>query len=85
MPQKQPPPNDTQERNTEIALFRYSLIGALLLDPRAASLACHCPRTYSVHPSQVSVSSVRRYLQLCTQGGYEPKTNYRRYWPAEIL
>ena len=29
---KRPPLNDTQERNTEIALFRYSLIGAQLFD-----------------------------------------------------
>jgi hypothetical protein len=36
MPRKTPEKKDTQERNTEIALFRYGLIAPLLFDPLAA-------------------------------------------------
>ena len=33
MPPKQPPQPDLEERNTQIALFRYGLIAHLLFDP----------------------------------------------------
>jgi len=79
MSRKTSPPNDAQERNTEIALFRYGLISALLFDPLAAgqleqALRAIAAKTYSIPYSsrtRVSVSSLRRYLQLYNQGGFE--------------
>jgi putative transposase len=71
--------NDAQERNTEIALFRYGLISALLFDPLAAgqleqALRAIAAKTYTIpysNRTRVSVSSLRRYLQLYNQGGFE--------------
>lgn len=100
MSRKSPPPNDAQERNTEIALFRYGLISALLFDPLAAgqleqALRAIAAKTYTIPYSsrtQVSVSSLRRYLQLYNQGGFEAlRSNPRsdkgipRAFPPEVL
>lgn len=67
------------ERNTEIALFRYGLIARLLFDPLAAGqleaeLRKIAGQSYRIPYSsrtQVSVSTLRRYLKLYNQGGFE--------------
>lgn len=50
MSQKHPPLKDTQERNVEITLFRYSLIGTQLFDPLTAGRLEQAlrARTYSI-------------------------------------
>jgi len=50
MSRKTSPPNDAQERNTEIALFRYGLISALLFDPLAAGQLEQALRAYVRSP-----------------------------------
>ena len=100
MSRKTSPTNDAQERNTEIALFRYGLISALLFDPLAAgqleqALRAIAAKTYTIPYSsrtRVSVSSLRRYLQLYNQGGFEalrssPRSDkgLPRAFPPEIL
>ena len=70
---------DPHERNTEIALFRYGLIAPLLFDPLAAgelekALRQIASKTYAIPYSsrtKVGVSTLRRYLQLYNQGGFE--------------
>jgi hypothetical protein len=77
MARKQPPPNDSQERNTEIALFRYGLISAPLFDPLAEgqfeqALRAIAARAYRIPNSsrtRLNVSTLQRYLQLYNQGG----------------
>jgi len=100
MSRKSSPPNDAQERNTEIALFRYGLISVLLFDPLAAgqleqALREIAAKIYIIPYSKrtkVSVSSLRRYLQLYNQGGFEAlRTGQRsdkgipRAFPPEVL
>ena len=73
-----PPDKDQQERNTEIALFRYGLIAPLLFDPPAAgqleaALRDLAGKTYQIPYSKrrrVSVATLRRYLALYAQGGF---------------
>jgi len=70
---------DPVERNTEIALFRYGLIAALLYEPQETgitekSLRAIAARSYTIPYSkrtQVSVTSLRRYLYDYRQGGFE--------------
>ena len=70
---------DAYERNTEIALFRYGLIAPLLFDPLAAgelekALRQIASKTYAIPYSsrtKVGVSTLRRYLKLYNQGGFE--------------
>jgi len=70
---------DPVERNTEIALFRYGLIAALLYEPQETgitekSLRAIAARSYAIPYSkrtQVSVTSLRRYLYDYRQGGFE--------------
>ena len=79
MTQKNAPSADDYERNTEIALFRYGLIAALLHDALAAgeleqALRAIAARSYTIPHSkrkQVSVTTLRRYLQAYNQGGFE--------------
>lgn len=100
MSRKSSSPNDAQERNTEIALFRYGLISALLFDPLAAgqleqALRAIAAKTYTIPYSsrtRVSVSSLRRYLQLYNQGGFEALRSrgrsdrgIPRAFPPEVL
>ena len=100
MSRKSLSPNDAQERNTEIALFRYGLISALLFDPLAAgqleqALRAIAAKTYAIPYSRrtrVSVSSLRRYLQLFNQGGFEAlrpgqrsDKGVPRAFPPEVL
>jgi putative transposase len=100
MSRKQSPPNDAQERNTEIALFRYGLISALLFDPLAAgqleqALRAIAAKSYAIpysNRTRVSVSSLRRYLQLYNQSGFEAlrpgersDKGVPRAFPAEVL
>ena len=93
MSRKTSPPNDAQERNTEIALFRYGLISALLFDPLAAgqleqALRAIAAKTYTIPYSsrtRVSVSSLRRYLQLYNRSeerrvGKECRIGCRSRW-----
>jgi hypothetical protein len=72
MTRKSPPTADPNERNSEIALFRYGLIAPLLFDPLAAGeleqalrqiAAKSYPIPYSTR-TRVSVSTLRRYLKL---------------------
>lgn len=70
---------DPVERNTEIALFRYGLIAALLYEPQETgftekALRVIAARSYTIPYSkrtQVSVTSLRRYLYDYRQGGFE--------------
>jgi putative transposase len=74
-----PPTQALNERNTEIALFRYGLIAPLLFDPLAAgelekALRQIASKRYAIPYStrtQVGVSTLRRYLKLYNQGGFE--------------
>lgn len=70
---------DRHERNTEIALFRYGLIAPLLFTPPESSrleaaLRELAAKTYHIPYSKrrrVSVSTLRRYLALYQQSGFE--------------
>ncbi len=100
MPRKTPEKKDLHERNTEIALFRYGLIAPLLFDPLAAgelekALREIAAKTYPIPYSkrtQVGVSTLRRYLKLYQQGGFDtlrpkPRSDkgVPRAFPAEVL
>lgn len=79
MSKKSAPPTDFFERNTEIALFRYGLIAPLLYDPLAAgelekALRAIAAKSYTIPHSkrtQVSVTTLRRYLQAYNQGSFD--------------
>lgn len=70
---------DPSQRNTEIALFRYGLIAALLFNPLAAgeleqALRAIANQTYTIPYStrtRVGVSTLRRYLKQYNQGGFD--------------
>ena len=75
-PQSKP---DTHERQTEIALFRYGLIAALIHEAPGQSMQEECLREiaakryeipYSTR-TRVSVSALRRYLKRYRAGGFE--------------
>ena len=100
MPPSGPKNKDQQERNTEIALFRYGLMAPLLFDPPAAgqldaALRELAAKRYHIPYSkrrQVSVSTLRRYLALYQQGGFEalrpqPRADKGslKAFPAEVL
>ena len=100
MPTKQPPQKDQEERNTVIALFRYGLIAHLLFDPLAAgqlegALREIAAKTYAIPYSKrthVGIATLRRYLQLYNQRGFEAlhpqeRTDKRspRAFPAEVV
>jgi len=84
----------------EIALFRYGLISNLLFDPLAAgelekALRQIASKSYTIPYStrtQVGVSTLRRYLKLYQQGGFDAlRPNSRsdkgcpRAFPAEVI
>jgi len=100
MPRKNRQTPDPYERNSEIALFRYGLIAPILFDPLAAgelekALRQIARKSYTIPYSsrtQVGVSTLRRYLKLYNQGGFEalrPKERADkgrpRAFPAEVV
>jgi len=86
MSKRNAPQSDCVERNTEIALFRYGLIAALLYDPLAAgalepALRAIAAKSYAIPYSKrtrVGVSTLRRYLQHYNQGGFEALRPHER-------
>jgi len=70
---------DKHERNTEIALFRYGLISTLLFGTLAAgelerNLREIAAKTYRIPYSsrtKVGISTLRRYLKLYQQNGFD--------------
>ena len=100
MSSKQPDPKDPHTRNTEITLFRYGLIAHLLFAPLSAgqmeqALREIASKTYKIPYSsrtRVSISTLRRYLQIYAQGGFEglrPQERSDRHspraFPAEVI
>ena len=100
MSRKTAPSQDTHERNTEIALFRYGLISALLFSTLAAgelerALREIAAKSYRIPYSsrtKVGISTLRRYLKLYEQGGFEalrPDVRADRHtpraFPPELL
>jgi transposase InsO family protein len=79
MPKKKAFSGAMVERKTEIALFRYGLIAPLLYDVLAAgelekALRQIAAKRYVIPHSQrtqVSVTTLRRYLQAYNQGGFD--------------
>ena len=79
MTSSRPEKKDAYERDTEIALFRYGLIAPLLFAPLAegqveAALREIAGKTYQIPYSKrrrVGISTLRRYLALYRQGGFE--------------
>jgi putative transposase len=71
--------DDAIDWNTEVALFRYGLIAPLLQDPPAKgrqeqSLRDLAAKTYRIPGSartQVSLTTLRRYLKAYRTGGFE--------------
>lgn len=91
---------DEQERNTEIALFRYGLIAPLLFTPLAEgqleqALQEIAGKEYQIPCSKrrrVGITSLRRYLVLYQQGGFDalrPKSRVDKgsvkAFPPEVL
>lgn len=100
MPQKKTQKPDTEARNMEIALFRYGLISALLFDalPNGAvekmlkEIASKSYRIPYSSRTKVGISTLRRYLKLYQQSGFDAlRPNTRsdrrtpRSFPAEVL
>jgi len=100
MTRKSPNPQDPHERNMEIALFRYGLISSLLFDPLAAgelekALRQIASKSYTIPYStrtKVGISTLRRYLKLYQQGGFDalrPKgrsdKGRPRAFPSEVI
>jgi putative transposase len=100
MARKSPQTQDPHERNMEIALFRYGLISALLFDPLAAgelekALRQIASKSYTIPYStrmELGVSTLRRYLKLYQQGGFDalrPKSRSDkgcpRAFPPEVI
>lgn len=99
-PHKATRPPDDHERNTEIALFRYGLIAPLLFAaPDAGQLETAlrqvAGKRYQIPYSKrqrVSVSTLRRYLALYQEGGFDalrPKARSDKggvkAFPPEVL
>jgi putative transposase len=100
MSPKTTPKPDAETRNQEIALFRYGLISSLLFDALPAgavekTLKEIAAKSYRIPYSsrtKVGVSTLRRYLKLYRQGGFDalrPTTRADRRtpraFPAEVL
>ena len=100
MTSSRPEKKDRQARNREIALFRYGLIAPLLFAPPPAgqleaALRQLAAKSYHIPYSprrRVSVSTLRRYLALYQEGGFEalyPRTRAARgslrAFPSEVL
>lgn len=79
MSPKRTPAKDENERDTEIALFRYGLIAQLIHDPPGAGEEEHflreiAAKTYTIPystRSKVGISTLRRYLKLYREKGFE--------------
>jgi len=100
MSPKTTPHPDAETRSQEIALFRYGLISSLLFDALPAgavekALKEIAAKTYRIPYSsrtKVGISTLRRYLKLYRQGGFEalrPSTRSDRRtpraFPPEVL
>jgi putative transposase len=100
MNRRKPDKADDTERETEIALFRYGLIAPLLFAaPESgqleAALRQVADKTYQIPYSsrcRVSVSTLRRYLALYREGGFDalhpqPRADKGtvRAFPPEVL
>lgn len=100
MPQKKTPKPDAESRSQEIALFRYGLISSLLFDALPAgavekALKEIAAKSYRIPYSsrtKVGISTLRRYLRLYQQNGFDalrpnPRSDRRtpRSFPAEVL
>lgn len=100
MTSSRPEKKDRQTRNREIALFRYGLIAPLLFAPPPAgqleaALRALAAKSYPIPYSKrrrVSVSTLRRYLALYQEGGFEalyPQTRVDKgslkAFPPEVL
>jgi putative transposase len=100
MSPKPPARHDPEERNTQIALFRYGLIAQLLFDPREkgqleAALRLIAAKSYVIPYSKrtrVGIATLRRYLQLYQQHGFEalrpqPRCDQHspRAFPPEVV
>ena len=100
MSPKHPPQIDLEERNTQIALFRYGLIAHSLFDPLAAgqlegALRAIAAKTYAIPYStrtRVGIATLRRYLQLYQQHGFEAlrpqeraDKRFPRVFPLEVV
>ncbi len=92
MSQKTASTPDKHERNTEIALFRYGLISTLLFGTLAAgemerNLREIAAKTYRIPYSsrtRVGISTLRRYLKLFQQDGFDalrPDVRVDRHTP----
>lgn len=79
MSRKTPEKQDPPDRNTEIALFRYGLIAALVFGPLSngqmtRALGEISARKYIIPYStrtQVAISTLRRYLKQYKTGGFD--------------
>lgn len=79
MPHKAASNHPTDDLDSEIALFRYSLIAQILHDPPAAGrqeavLREIAAKTYKIPGSRrcrVSVTTLRRYLKIYQAGGFD--------------
>jgi len=79
MAQKRTQNEDEQERNTQIALFRYGLIAALVFAPLGAgqleqALRQIASQRYTIPYSsrtRVGISTLRRYLRAYQAGGFD--------------
>jgi len=86
MSKKQTTNKDEHERNTEIALFRYGLIAQLIHDPPGAGeeerlLREIASKTYTIPYSSrgnVGISTLRRYLKLYREKGFEALRPHER-------
>ena len=100
MPPKMPKNPAESERDTQIALFRYGLIAHLLFDPLCKgqlerALREIASKTYKIPYStrtKVGISTLRHYLQLYNQGGFDAlrpreRSDRRtpRAFPAEVV
>jgi transposase InsO family protein len=79
MPTKQTPNRDEDERDTQIALFRYGLIAPLLFSPVPSgqmekALRQIASQSYTIPYStrtRIGITTLRRYLKQYRQGGFE--------------
>lgn len=92
MSPKNTPNPDAEARSQEIALFRYGLISSLLFDALPAgavekALAEIASKSYRIPYSsrtKVGISTLRRYLKLYQQSGFDalrPQTRTDRHQP----
>jgi putative transposase len=79
MPRKPARDGQTEDLDTEIALFRYGLIAQIIHDPplggrQEALLRAIAAKTYTIPGStrsRVSITTLRRYLKTYRSGGFD--------------